>query len=59
MHADFHAEAEVESPGLDAECICGAFDQAVQFGFSGTEGNRALCKRPVLYQVGAAKGDST
>ena len=43
VHADFHAEAEVQSPGLDSKRFGCALHQAVRFGFRGTEGHRALC----------------
>ena len=59
MHADFHAEAEVQSPGLDSKRFGCALHQAVQFGFCGAEGHRALCAWPMLNQVSAANGYAT
>ena len=59
MHADHHAEAEIQSPGLDAKCLCGAFDQAVQLGFRGAEGHCTLRAGPMLNQVSAANGHPT
>ena len=59
MRADGHVEAEVAPPGLDAERFCGAFDQAVELRFCGTQRDGALRARPVLDQVGAAHGYPT
>ena len=43
MNPDVHCQAEIQSPGLDAERFCSALHQAVQFGFCGAKGHCALC----------------
>ena len=59
MHADGHFEAEVAPPGLDAERLCGAYDQAIKLRLRGAQRDGALRARPVLDQVGAAEGHTT